>query len=98
MNCSFCFRNKTGDNYKIKNLKNYEKIVDKLCELNIFNWINFAGGEPTLFKELPNLLQYSKNKGFNNSLITNGWKIATDKNFFKDILKNLDVLGLSIDY
>lgn len=97
MNCSFCFRNKASDNYKIKNLQNYKKIVDKLSKLNIFNSINFAGGEPTLFEELPSLLQHSKNKGFSNSLITNGWKIATKIDFCKKMLKHLDVLGLSID-
>lgn len=97
MNCSYCFRNKASDNYKIKNLNNYKKIIDKLIELKIFDSINFAGGEPTLFKELPILLGYSKNKGFSNSLITNGWVIATQTNFLKEILSNIDVLGLSID-
>lgn len=96
MNCSYCFRDKKDQNYKIKDLDQYLKIINKLHELGI-KYINFAGGEPTLFKDIPELLEYSKNKGIKNSIISNATLFNKDSEFIKKVIRNLDIFGISID-
>lgn len=73
-NCEFCSSsNKDGSN-RWFTLEKYKTIVDKLataCEGYPF-YILYTGGEPTLYPNLIELLQYSKSKGAVNVLISNG--------------------------
>lgn len=96
MHCNFCFRNKK-ENYYPQNLITYKNILKKLSELNLFKYVNFAGGEPSLFKDLNKLLDFSKKLGFSNSIITNGYFFANNINIFLETLKFIDCFGLSLD-
>jgi radical S-adenosyl methionine domain-containing protein 2 len=59
--------------------------------------INFAGGEPTLYKDkLLNALSFAKSIGFNVSLITNGSNLLGE-DFLKSMVKYLSILGISLD-
>lgn len=73
-NCSFCpSRHKDGSQrwFTLDQYKNYiDKLYD-LCEGMPF-WIQFTGGEPTLFPKLLELSQYIKSKNGMVSLISNG--------------------------
>ncbi|MDE5841505.1 MAG: viperin family antiviral radical SAM protein [Malacoplasma sp.] len=97
MRCSYCFRDKKCDNFSIRNISEYKKIIEKLKELNLFNEINFAGGEPTIMKNLPDLLRFSKENNFENSIITNGYIISENEIYLEKILKDINTLGISID-
>ncbi len=97
MRCSYCFRDKKCDNFNIRNINEYKKIIEKIKELNLFNEINFAGGEPTIMKDLPGLIKFSKENNFENSIITNGYEISKNEIFLEEILKNINTLGISID-
>jgi organic radical activating enzyme len=73
-NCSFCCNeNKAGIN-RWTTIEKYKEYADKIisqCDGNPL-WIQFTGGEPTLFPDLLELMQYVKNKGAYVSLLTNG--------------------------
>lgn len=72
--CSFCgTRHKDGSQrwFSIEQYKNYIDKLVNLCEGKPF-WIQFTGGEPTLFPKLIELCQYIKSKNGLISLISNG--------------------------
>lgn len=56
--------------------------------------ITFAGGEPTLRKDLPELIRYAKELGYTTSIVTNGFKLARVLDAVAD---HLDWVGLSVD-
>ncbi len=56
--------------------------------------INFAGGEPTLYRGLASLIDYAKAQGLVTSVVTNG---ARAGELLDTCSKTLDWLGLSVD-
>lgn len=90
--CKFCF----AEFGKIRQLKPSEmyKVVEKTAQSGCFKAINFAGGEPFLVKELPELIKYAKELGLETSVITNGSRL--DKDMLDRILPYLDCLGISV--
>jgi radical SAM protein with 4Fe4S-binding SPASM domain len=72
-NCYFCY---TGGPQRMKELKTKEwkKVIDKLWD-NGIPQIVFTGGEPTLRKDLIELVEHSKE--FVTGLVTNGRKLAS---------------------
>ena len=79
LKCSFCYYNEE------LNTQDYSK--EEIIEMLEVAWkynirdIDFSGGEPTLRKDLPELLSYARDKGFQKMcIITNGTKIA-DANY-----------------
>jgi organic radical activating enzyme len=85
-NCSYCGEeNKDGSN-RWKSLEIYKEYTNNLHHAANGSplWIQITGGEPTLFPELLELMQYIKSKGIYVSLISNGsrtlrwWKEAKE--------------------
>lgn len=73
-NCSFCgSKHKDGSN-RWFSLEKYKEYADKIINScgNEKIWIQFTGGEPTLFPSIIELMSYVKQKGAYVSLITNG--------------------------
>ena len=72
--CSFCGKGNNSGNERWLSLEKYKSIVDKIAEACAGTpfYIVYTGGEPTLYPDLIELLQYSKNKGAWNILISNG--------------------------
>lgn len=95
MNCSFCFRN--NNNNKTLSLNEYKEMIDRIYELNLFDYINFAGGEPTLYPNIVELIRYAKNKCFKTSIITNGYMLLNSNKLLEEILQVIDCFGISID-
>ena len=74
--CSFCFfRNPDGrvpqPSKLSMTLEQAYGILEEIKNLGITR-INYAGGEPTLVKEFPSLVNYSYNLGLKVSVVTNG--------------------------
>ena len=98
LNCIYCYAN--AGNTAIKDIKDqtlefWERTIDQLFSLNKNATINFTGGEPTIYKEFWNVVEYAKNRGFKLILITNG---SNSKD--EDIGKYLDCFSsieVSID-
>jgi len=83
--------------YHEMNTNQIKYIIDQIAELGI-NILSFTGGEPTLRKDLPELIEYAaKSHNLELGIATNGYLMPE---LFKNNggLKGLNYLLLSIDY
>ena len=100
MRCRFCFATFQDVKREMDLPKGHlpeEKcisVVDRIAKAG-FEKINFAGGEPTLCRWLPNLIIRAKNHGMVTSIVTNGSRI-TDQ-WLNNLNGSLDWIALSID-
>ena len=100
MRCRFCFATFQDVKQEMRLPKGHlpEKdcilIVDKLAQAG-FEKINFAGGEPTLCKWLPDLIKQAKRNGMATAIVTNGSRITTE--WLDSLNGSLDWIALSID-
>jgi len=70
-------------------------IVDELDRLGVFV-ISWTGGEPTLRKDLPELINYAQKKGMMNAIATNGYYLY---DMIKDgRLDGLEWIMVSLDW
>lgn len=81
--CSHCY-NARPRNYPEMRVSEWKRVIDKIWSLRIPH-IVFTGGEPTLFKGLPELVAYAEEKGLITGLNTNGRKLA-DKAFLASLV------------
>lgn len=90
--CRFCFatfRDVPGQARTDEALGVIDALVDAGCEK-----LNFAGGEPTLRRDLGTLLRHAKARGLVTSLVTNGFRLDA---LLDDHAEALDWVGLSVD-
>lgn len=97
MQCKFCYATFNDIEVKAsdKSIERNKSIIAKLAEYD-FEKITFAGGEPTLRSDLPELVQYAKTLGLVTCVVTNGTKLL-DKRYAEALYTDLDWLALSID-
>ena len=69
-------------------------VVESLARAE-FQKINFAGGEPTLCRWLPELITQAKELGITTSVVTNGSRITPE--WLESVNGSLDWAALSID-
>ena len=93
--CKYCFAyfNRRTD----LPLESWKKVIDDLKAYGNISAINFAGGEPVLYKNFPELIDYAKNLGFKVSIISNGSLLLDEKFTPLNIFSKLDTLGISVD-
>ncbi len=84
--CKGCYKNKFIIRKSIAELK---KEVDLAISRRNLSSISFAGGEPMLYSELPEIISYVRNKGIRTILVTNG-TLLNEK-----IIKNYKSAGLN---
>lgn len=92
-NCVYC-RDKKGD--YILDVKNIKKYID-ICDKQGLKNIRFSGGEPTLYKNLLEIIKYSKRKYHikNIAISTNG---SANINVYKVLIQNgVTDLSISLD-
>ena len=68
--CKYCFAH--FDNHDDLTLDQWKHIIDNLKASGLVDAINFAGGEPVLYRDFPALVNYAYDQGFKLSIITNG--------------------------
>jgi radical S-adenosyl methionine domain-containing protein 2 len=95
MRCKFCFATFKDLGVVKHDAQKSKQIIQKLAEAG-FEKITFAGGEPTLVKELPELIKYAKSLGLITCLVTNGQKLL-EPGYADALIPNLDWLAVSID-
>lgn len=73
-NCSFCPSRHKDGSQRWFTLEKYKYYFDKLADLSEGHpyWIQFTGGEPTLFPKFIELCEYAKSKNALISLLSNG--------------------------
>lgn len=91
--CRQCF-SKFGTE-KLLPVKDWEKIVDNCIAGADVTEFNIAGGEPMLYPELVELVQYIRDKGVKVSLITNG--SLMDEEWIKNYAGMYETIGFSVD-
>ena len=60
-----------------------------------YNTVTVTGGEPFLYRHLRELLEYTKARGYYNTVITNGGLLHSTSN--QEILSYIDLVTLSVD-
>lgn len=91
--CSYCYNKHNLNSWKELNSDLWFKIIDNLKSIGVKNII-FTGGEPLLYKDLLEVVKYTKLKEFNVELLTNGSLLKDDK---LEILKYTDGVIVSLD-
>ncbi|MHA1399125.1 MAG: PqqD family peptide modification chaperone [Candidatus Heimdallarchaeaceae archaeon] len=81
--CTKCY---VEESREIKELttKQWKEVLDKLWDIGIPH-VTFTGGEPTLRKDLVELVEYAEDLGIVTGLITNGRKLK-DKKLVDDLV------------
>ena len=95
LRCSWCYAQSTKFNNKKLLWKDAKKIVDIFSEYGTKSFI-ILGGEPTLYENLPQLLEYIYLKGGSSTIVTNAIRFS-DKQYLINLQKShLDGIGISV--
>jgi len=94
-NCSHCYNDRPRD-YPEISTEQWKKIIDKIWELGIPH-IVFTGGEPTLRKDLPELISHAEKNGQITGLNTNG-RLLRDIKFVNQLVRSgLDHIQITLE-
>ncbi len=89
MKCRFCFADKSCNS----RIFDYKSVLDK-CQ--IFERVNFVGGEPTIAPQFTEMVDYALSLGLKTSVVTNGYHAMKNPELFQTFSKMVTV-GLSVD-
>ncbi len=94
--CIFCLNSWRKSNVFIKQLglEQKKEIIKDISKAKAFRII-FSGGEPTLDKDLPQLIEFAKKSNLNVVLETNG--TFNNSKLFDCIITNVDGLQISLE-
>jgi len=94
-NCIHCYAGGPHETPEL-NTEQWKKVIDKLHSIGIFIF-TFTGGEPTLRKNLPQLLHYAQERGTVTGLVTNGRRLK-DKEYVRKLVDaGLDFVQITIE-
>jgi radical SAM protein with 4Fe4S-binding SPASM domain len=94
-NCVHCYAGGPHETTELTTPQ-WKQVIDRLKEIGVFI-LTFTGGEPTLRKDLPELLLYAQNNGMVTGLVTNGRKLK-DKAYVKVLEKSgLDFVQITLE-
>lgn len=86
-NCIMCTTKPKGENYKDRTTEEVIRDLQKGIKQG-FKKIEFTGGEPTIRKDISQLIKYARNLGYEDiALSTNGRMLSYD-DFTKNIIRN----------
>jgi len=94
-NCIHCYAGGPHETPEL-NTDQWKKVIDKLHAIGIFIF-TFTGGEPTLRKDLPELLRYAQEKGTVTGLVTNGRRLKDKEYVQKLVDAGLDFVQITIE-
>lgn len=97
MKCGFCFATFLDLPPKLSDCLTKASAIElvTLIAAHGFSKINFAGGEPTLYPNLVELVRRAKAGGMKTSVVTNGSKVGNG--WLDEVAGYLDILAISID-
>lgn len=93
--CKYCFAH--FDHHNDLSVDQWKHIIDNLKASGLVDAINFAGGEPVLYKGFTELVNYAYDQGFKLSIITNGSLMLNPKLMPPELFAKFDTLGISVD-
>lgn len=93
--CTHCY-NARSRKFPSLAKSDWFRVIDKLWDLGIPH-IVFTGGEPTMHKDLPDLIAYAEKKGIITGINTNGIRLA-DENFLNQLVAvGLDHIQITLE-
>ncbi len=102
LTCPICFANASAAGYVVE--PTYDEVVQILEHFRSMKpfpavLLQFAGGEPTLRKDLPEIIRKGKELGFSETMLsTNGVKIAKSVDYLRSLIEaGLDTIYLQFD-
>lgn len=95
MKCTFCYATFHDLGAVKHDFQRSKEIVSALAAAG-FQKITFAGGEPTLVKELPELARLAKELGMVTTIVSNGSRLE-DQEYYEQLVPHLDWVAISID-
>jgi len=94
-NCVHCYAGGPHETSELST-EQWKEVIDRLKQIGVFV-LTFTGGEPTLRKDLPELLLYAQNNGMVTGLITNGRRLK-DKAYVETLEKTgLDFVQVTLE-
>ena len=95
-NCKYCFVDKKKNELSLDKIKTIvDKISNYFTSMEIIGRINLVGGEPLMYKDIQNIIDYIISKKVEASIVTNGSKL--DEKFIINNRRKLSMIGISID-
>lgn len=91
--CKHCFAH--FDHMKMLPINTWKHVVDNIGGTIFVKRFNIAGGEPLLYPHIDELIKYIYDKGYEVSIITNGY-LMTDEWLEKNA-KYIHTIGFSVD-
>jgi len=93
--CSHCYNARSRRTPEMS-VADWKKVIDTVWDLRIPHVV-FTGGEPTLFRELPELVAYAEEKGLITGLNTNGRRLSKQL-FLNELLEaGLDHVQITLE-
>ena len=94
--CRYCFAH--FNNPQDIDLAQWKAVVDNLKSSGMVSHVNFAGGEPLLYRGFAELLRYThEDAGMDCSVITNGSLLLRPTIVPQGFYRHLSMLGISVD-
>ncbi len=93
--CKYCFAH-FADREDLP-LESWKHIIDNIKQSGEIDAINFAGGEPVLYRGFHELMEYAYRQGFQLSIISNGSLMMNPILMPHQDFAMLDTLGISVD-
>lgn len=94
LRCHHCYSSSSPDERDMLDVALIFSAIDDAAELG-YNWISVSGGEPLLYRPLPELLQHTKRRGLHTAIATNGMLLRP--RLLDAIAPHIDLLAISID-
>ncbi len=94
--CKFCFAEYSEVNTPCSTGE-LKEIISRIAEVpsDEARRVNFVGGEPTIHKDLPEMLSHARSVGLKTSMVTNGLSLLMHG--IDPYVGKIDMIGLSID-
>lgn len=93
--CTHCY-NARPRNFPQLSKHEWLKIIDRIWDLGIPHVV-FTGGEPTLYKDLPELVHYAESKGIITGINTNGRNLANNDYLNELLSAGLDHIQITLE-
>ncbi len=84
-NCRFCYCDDKKDSFKPMSTERAKKELEKGLERGS-RYVDFLGGEPTIRKDLLELIKYAKRIGYEDIAITTNGKMLSYRNYSKKLM------------
>lgn len=92
--CRHCYSSSSPVHKEMLDINRLKQFIIKAWDEG-YNNISLSGGEPFLYDKLYELLAFSKQVGYQNTIATNGMLLESIKN--QQILEHIDLVAVSID-